>query len=404
MEEPNLDGNTQPAATSAPQSTPESSIIKTVIIVGLISGLIGGFAGSRLSGTVGDGTRQSGNQNQNITLTEQSAVTDVVKQASPAVVSIVVTKDLSRVPGFGGTEYPFFFGRQNLPSGPQQVGAGSGFFISADGTIVTNKHVVSDERAGYTVLTSDNQRYEAKVLALDPRNDLALLKIEIKDASYLKLADTTNLQVGQTVIAIGNSLGQYQNTVTTGVVSGIGRSITAGGGSEGIEQLEGVIQTDAAINPGNSGGPLLNIAGQVIGVNTAIDREGQSVGFAIPAKDVDQAVRSFQKSGKITRPTLGVRYVVITKELAQREQLPKDYGALIIRGDTPTSLAVIPGSPADKAGLKENDIILELNGTKIDEQNTLSKLIKNLEAGATITLKIYRQGAEMTVSATLSDE
>ena len=169
------------------------------------------------------------------------------------------------------------------------------------------------------------------------------------------MSDSSLIQIGQQVVAIGNSLGQYQNTVTTGVVSGIGRSITAGGAG-GFESLEGVIQTDAAINPGNSGGPLLNTAGQVVGINTAVDLNGQAVGFAIPSNDAQKALDSFRKLGKIIRPFIGVRYIMITKALAETEALPKDFGALLVRGDS-ADFAVIPGSPADKAGLLENDII-----------------------------------------------
>ena len=344
---------------------------------------------------------------QSIILNEESATTEVVKKTSPAVVSIVVSKDLSKIPGYGRNPFendfffPFYQQPQQTPSEPniQQVGAGTGFFISSDGLILTNKHVVSDEQASYTVITSDGASLDAKVLARDPVNDLAIVKVEIKNAPKLELADSANLQIGQRVIAIGNSLGQYQNTVTTGVISGIGRSITAGG-SGSSEQLEGVIQTDAAINPGNSGGPLLDVTGQVIGINTAIDRQGQLVGFAIPANDVAKAVASFQKKGKITRPVLGIRYVLITPSLAKQENLPKDYGALIVRGQ---DAAVVPGSPADKAGLKENDIILQVNDTKIDSKNSLTKILKNFNAADIIFLTVYRDGKELKLAVTLGE-
>lgn len=342
---------------------------------------------------------------QSVIVNEESATIEVVKKASPAVVSIVISKDLSKIPGYGrspfGSDFYFPFDQQQAPSEPnvQQVGAGTGFFITSDGLIITNKHVVSDEQASYTVITSDGASLDAKVLARDPVNDLAIVKVEIKNAPNLELTDSSGLEIGQRVIAIGNSLGQYQNTVTTGVVSGIGRSITAGG-SGSSEQLEGVIQTDAAINPGNSGGPLLDVTGQVIGINTAIDRQGQLVGFAIPANDAAKAVASFQKKGKITRPVLGIRYVLITPSLAKQENLPKDYGALIVRGQ---DVAVVPGSPAEKAGLKENDIILKLNDAKIDSKNSLTKALKDFNAGDIIFLTVYRDGKEQKLAVTLGE-
>ncbi len=351
--------------------------------------------------------------NQKITLSEDSAVIDVVKKASPAVVSIVISKDLSKIPGYGINPFyddpffNFFYGSQQQPksSAPniQQIGAGSGFFVSSDGLILTNKHVVSDDSASYTVLTQDGKKFEAKVLAKDPVNDLAIVKIETSNQPFLNLADSASIQIGQRVVAIGNSLGQYQNTVTTGIVSGIGRKITAGNERGGSENLSGVIQTDAAINPGNSGGPLLNLSGEVIGINTAIDQQGQLVGFAIPANDANKSLTAFKKNGKITRPFLGVRYITLTPEIARQENLPKDYGALILRGQTMTDFAIIPGSPADKAGLVENDIILEINGQKVDEDHLLSDLLKDANVGDTVVLKIYHKGEEKTVSVVLGE-
>jgi len=388
------------------------TLLVGVALVSLIFGALGGAVGADLLLRLPQIQKYLpvGAQNQaleqKVTLTEDSAIIDVVNQASPAVVSIVISKDLNKTRTFGFDPFaPFFgFGQQAGSSSPnvQQVGAGSGFFVSSDGLILTNKHVVSDEQASYTVVTNDGKRYDATVLSRDPINDLAIIKIDIKDAPYLKLADSSQLRIGQRVIAIGNSLGEYQNTVTTGIISGIGRSITAGS-TDGSEQLSGVIQTDAAINPGNSGGPLLNTAGQVVGINTAIDEQGQLVGFALPAEDAAKALESFNKFGKITRPFLGVRYVMITADMAKNENLPKDSGALILRGRNMTDFAVIPGSPADKAGLVENDIILEVNGKKLDENNTLSNALKNSQVGDQVVLKIYHKGEEKTVNATLGE-
>jgi serine protease Do len=392
-------------------------MLAAIVFLSFASGIAGGVLGmSALSNSprLANFLNQQGvpTIQQQVILQEDSAVVDVVKRSSPAVVSIVISKDLNKIPGFGINPFefdpfsPFFSVPNRTPSSEpnvQQVGAGSGFFVSADGLILTNKHVVSDEQATYTVLTNDGTSYQATVLTRDPVNDLAIVKVDIQDAPTLSLADSAQLEIGQRVIAIGNSLGQYQNTVTTGVVSGIGRSIVAGGTEGGVEALEGVIQTDAAINPGNSGGPLLNSLGQVIGINTAVDREGQLVGFAIPSNDAQKALDSFRKTGRITRPFLGIRYVMITPALAEQEHLPKDYGALIIRGQSAADVPVVPGSAADKAGLKENDIILEVNGQKVEQSATLSKFLKQFQPGDVVRLKVHSQGQERDVNVTLGE-
>ncbi len=343
---------------------------------------------------------------------ENSAVVDVVKKTSPAVVSIIISKDLNKVPGYSTSPYdlgpfgfdPFFQNRNQDSNTPnvQEVGGGSGFIISDDGLIMTNKHVVEDTNATYTVLTNDGKKYDATVLSRDPVNDLALVKINASNLPTVPLGDSSNLEIGQRVIAIGNSLGQYQNTVTTGVVSGIGRTITAGG-STGSEQLEGVIQTDAAINPGNSGGPLLDIGGSVIGINTAIDAQGQLVGFAIPVNDIKKVVESFKKFGRIVKPFLGVRYVLVNSSIKEENKLSVDYGALILSGGTVGNPAVVVGSAADKAGLRENDIILEINGTKVDQEHSLAGLLKNYVPGDQVSMKVLSRGEEKTVTVTLGE-
>ncbi len=379
-----------------------------VVVLALLAGVVGGMYGALdlaqrpfFQNIFGNGP-QGSNFSQTVTVTEDSAVTNVVSEAGPAVVSIVISKDISGDLNFDS--FGFFGIPESLPSQPniQEVGAGSGFFVSSDGWIMTNKHVVLDETATYTVVTKDGESYQAKVMARDPSNDIALLKIEIQDAPYLRFADSDSLQLGQGVVAIGNSLGQYQNTVTFGIISGVGRSIRAGGG--GIsELLEGVIQTDAAINQGNSGGPLLNLAGSVVGINTAVDISGQSIGFAIPANDARIAFDSYQQNGKILRPYLGVRYIMITQAMAKTEQLPKDFGALIVRGSGPTDFGVLPGSPGDKAGLRENDIILELGGQRLDEDNSLARALRKFSPGERVPAKIYRDGSEQTVTIEIGE-
>lgn len=390
-------------------------ITTIIVILSIISGALGGGASVLYLSRQPELAKWFNAQNlpgvsKQVTLLEENAVIDVVKKSGPGVVSIIVSKDLNSSQGsnsFGFDPFSQFFGRvpqtqNNGQPNIQKVGAGSGFFVTSDGLILTNKHVVADEQASYSVVTSENKTYEAKVVARDPISDLAIVKIDIQNAHALELADSSKLSVGQKVVAIGYSLGQYQNTVTTGVVSGIGRSITAGS-NEGSETLEGVIQTDAAINPGNSGGPLLNVDGQVIGINTAIDREGQSVGFAIPSNDSKTAVDSYKSGGKISRPYLGVRYVMLTDEISKQKGLSVTKGALIVRGDTLNETAVLSGSPADKAGLVENDVILEVDAEKVGDSRSLAGLLKNKKVGDIVTLRILHDKNEKSVRVTLEE-
>lgn len=402
-------------------------IISSVIIVSLlVGGIVGGLAGiwtvanynSIMSFLGIDGSflgLKKPSPDKTVHIEIESAITEVVEQASPAVVSIIVTKDLPKIERFYINPFsddPFFrqfFGDDFLIPQERQkgfekreIGGGTGFIVSADGLIVTNKHVVLDEEAEYTVLTNDENKYKAEVLARDPINDLAILKIEKNGLPTLELGDSSNLKLGQTVIAIGNALGEYRNTVSTGVISGLSRSITAGGGGF-FEQLSGVIQTDAAINPGNSGGPLLDLTGRVIGVNTAIATGAENIGFAIAINDAKKIIESVKEHGRIVRPFLGVRYILIDEEIASENNLDIDYGALIIRGEKRSELAIVPGSPADKAGLVENDIILEVNGQKVDKNNSLAKLLFQYSVGEEIELKILHRGEEKTIKVILDE-
>lgn len=376
-------------------------LLGVVVLLSFLFGIAGSFFGSSLAengfsiNSVGD--------IRTVEVDENSAVVDVVKESSPAVVSIIISKDLNKIPGFSTSPFDFgpfsfdpFFQNRNQDDSPniQQIGGGSGFIITEDGLIMTNKHVVEDTTATYTVLMNDGKKYDATVLSRDPVNDIALVKIDGKNLPTLPLGDSSDLDIGQKVIAIGNSLGQYQNTVTTGVVSGIGRTITASGGTSGSEQLEGVIQTDAAINPGNSGGPLLDIGGSVIGINTAIDSQGQLVGFAIPVNDAKKDWESFKKFGKIVKPFLGVRYVMINQTIKEENDLNVDYGALIVSSGTLANPAVVPGSAADNAGLREGDIILEINGTRVDNEHSLAGILKNFNPGDQVNMKILSRGGE----------
>jgi len=229
-------------------------------------------------------------------------------------------------------------------------------------------------------------------LARDPAHDLAILKIDAQNLPTVELGDSDSIQVGQSAIAIGNALGEFRNTVSVGVISGLARTVTAGGGNF-VEDLTNLIQTDASINPGNSGGPLLNIAGQVIGVNTAVAQGAQGIGFAIPINELKQSIDSVKQNGKIVRPWLGVRYVMLNETIAKQNNLSISQGALIVRGDTRTDLAVVPGSPADKAGLVENDIILAVDGKTLDDKNNnLADIVAAHKPGDEVTLKIWHKG------------
>lgn len=349
--------------------------------------------------------------------TQESLVEGAVKKTNPSVVSIVISKEVPKyetyydnTDPFGGSD-PFGFNfpgfnfqipmqRQNGTE-KKDIGGGSGFFVSDDGLIVTNRHVVDDKTAEYTVFTNDGKKHPAKVVARDSVLDVALIKIDGSGYSYLDLGNSDALQLGQSVVAIGNALGQFRNSVSVGVVSGLSRSITAGDGSGQSESLSNVIQTDAAINPGNSGGPLLDLSGKVVGVNVAIVQGSENIGFSLPINSIKSVISSVKSTGKIVRPYLGLRYVLVTPELKDKNNLKVDYGVLVQRGKTDSDLAVIPGSPADKAGVVENDIILEVDGVKLDTEHDLATIIRGKNVGDSISLKILDKGQEKTVTVKL---
>ena len=350
--------------------------------------------------------------------TMESQIVNVVEDTNPAIVSIVITKDVPIIEQyyenfdpFGNDFFNDFFGGNGFDfripkykekgTEKKEVGGGSGFFVSSDGLLVTNRHVVSDKDAEYTVLTNDGEKYNAKVLARDSTFDIAVLKVKGKDFSHLEFGNSDLLKPGQTVIAIGNALAEFHNSVSVGVVSGLSRSIVAGDLSGHSELLEGVIQTDAAINPGNSGGPLLDISGKVIGVNVAVQRGAENIGFALPSNTVKSIIDSVEKYGEIVRPYLGVRYMQITERLKEKNNLSVDYGALVVRGETMEDLAVVPGSPADKAGIVENDIILEVDGVKIKQGKSLASIIRQKQVDQKVVLKILHKGEEKEVEVML---
>lgn len=336
---------------------------------------------------------------------EDGLVTAIVEDNSPAVVSIIITKDVPKLDSFFNDPFfeQFYFGPRNTEpeTETQKIGGGTGFIVDSSGYIITNKHVVDDDKANYTVMLNDGADYEAEILARDDLLDVAILKIDKNDLPTVSLGNSDNLKIGQTVIAIGNSLGEFSNTVSKGIVSGLKRQVEAGNSLGQTEILDEVIQTDAAINPGNSGGPLFDLTGKVIGINVAMASGAENIGFTIPINQVKDIYQSVKETGKIVRPYLGIRYIVINDKIQEMNGLLVNYGALILRGNQRSDLAVIPGSPADKAGLKEYDIILEIDGEKIDQESSLAKIIRKKKVGDKVELKVLSKGEEKQMEVTL---
>jgi serine protease Do len=314
-------------------------------------------------------------------------IANVASKVSASVVSIVTESSARTYFGYSTT----------------QESAGTGIIISGDGYIMTNKHVVSSTTKSIQVVAADGTTYkDVSFVGSDPNNDVSFIKIKgVKDLKAVTLGDSSAMKVGQKVVAIGNALGEYQNTVTTGIISALGRPVTAGDstGSE-TEQLENLIQTDAAINSGNSGGPLVNLSGEVIGMNTAVASDAQGIGFAIPINDVKGMVKTLLASGKVEKPYIGVRYISITPDVASEYNLSVKNGAYIVSGNGQD--AVVSGSPADKAGLKEKDIITKVDGTNVDSTHPFASLVAQHSVGDKVTLTYLRDGKQATVTVTLA--
>lgn len=370
--------------------------ISLIIILSLVFGIIGGGGGVYLLLTKGGNLLktflkdQSGSIPTTITqklkLEESSKVIDAVEKVNPSVVSIIATAEVA---GFFNTT-------------STERSAGTGFIVTSDGLIMTNKHVVSNASAKYMVYLNSGKSYAATIQAADPFNDLAVIKIEAKDLPVVDFGNPDDMKNGQTVIAIGNALGEFQNTVTTGILSAKERTITATDAS-GLsqEKLEGLLQTDAAINSGNSGGPLLNLEGQVIGINVAVAQQAENIGFAIPSTLAQSAMESIKRTGKIIRPYMGVRYVSLNPEISKSNNISVDYGAYIYTA-TLSQPAVIPGSPADQAGIKQGDIITAVNGEKIDATHSLTRLMQKYQPDDEIEITYLRDGQENKVKIKLS--
>ena len=364
--------------TTTTQSSPSLVVIVTLLVVGLVGGL-GGSALYNRYVPIQDRAKQS-------ILLESSAIIDVAKKTSPSVVSIT-----SQSTGVN------FFGYSTA-----QVGAGTGMVVTSDGLILTNNHVVADGTS-FSVFTSNGHEYkDAKIVARDINRDIAFLRINASGLKPIVLGDSSQVVVGQEVVAIGNALGQYQNTVTHGIISGLGRPVVAGDqGGGNSESLQDLLQTDAAINPGNSGGPLVDLDGQVIGMNTAIAGSAQNIGFAIPASEIKPEIDSVKAQGKIVQPYLGVHYVSITPEFASANNLSVNDGAYV--SGSGQDAAVISGSPADKAGLKDGDIITKVAGTSLDANHSLTSLIGQHKVGETVALTVLRDGKTQTINVTLAE-
>ncbi len=370
-----------------------------LVMVCASAGFGGGYLGSQSRGQSNTGTSSINKENQKTVLSESELISAIAKKSAPSVVSVDVT-------GQSAPQLDFF----GFTTTQQQESAGTGLIVSDDGYILTNRHVVPAGSTSVSVTLSDGTKFEnvdviGRTGASDPL-DAAFLKIKDLKGKKLQKAtigDSSKVQVGDKVVAIGNALGQFQNTVTSGIISGFGRNVRAGdsSGSGGSEALQNLFQTDAAINEGNSGGPLLNIDGQVIGINTAIaGGSAQNIGFSIPVNDLQSLIKSVLTKGKLEHPYLGVRYIALTDDYAVQNNLSTKRGAYITPSQSGQP-SIVPGSPAAKAGLKEKDIITKIDGTTVDEKNSLTSLIGRKSVGDQATLTVVRDGKEQAIKVTL---
>lgn len=334
--------------------------------------------------------------NQRI-LTEENVVTEVAERVSPAVVTVTFNKQTPVMEQYFLDPFGMFGGRR--PTGEtesEQVDIGSGFIVDKSGLVVTNKHVVSmGSPSDYKVVLKDDSEHQVEKIWRDPINDLAILKVSGDGFSAIEMGDSESIKVGNFVIAIGTALGEFRHTVTTGVVSGLGRGITAGDGFSGAEKLDNVIQTDAAINPGNSGGPLLNSAGQVIGVNVAVSQSANNIGFALPINVVKSSLEIFNTTGQFDRAFFGVRYQMVNKEQGILNNIPA--GAYVVD--------VLDNSSADAAGIEKGDIITKFDGMRVEDvENGLAELIGKKRIGDKIEVEVYRDKETKTFQVELKGE
>ena len=342
---------------------------------------------------------------------QEGMVIAAVEQSMPSVVSVIVKKfsnDIYEQYFEGGLLeiIPYYEIKEGEDNVLEQIGAGTGFIVSEEGLVITNKHVVEDEDAVYSILTNDGEEYDVEILSQNPAQDIAILKIlNAEGVSFqpLKLGDSSSIKLGQTAIAIGNALGMYQNTVSVGVISGLQRDVLAQGNNGAYEKLEDIIQTDAAINSGNSGGPLLNSKGEVIAINTAVSLDGENIGFAIPINKAKKDLAQVEAEGKISYPFIGIRYLTLDEDYSEELGLSVDYGAYIVEQEEGDEPSVVKNSPAEKVGLQEKDIILEVDGQQVNQDNNLVNILQNYLPGDTLNLKVLRGENNINVELILAD-
>lgn len=354
-----------------------------LVLMSFFGGILGGFLGVGLL----DGVLFDSRSSREVVLEESSVIIDTVEELEPSVVSIESE----------GATRTDIFGREF--EGSER--AGSGVIVSSDGIVLTNRHVVPGDSA-VSITTSDGEVYDdVEVIDRDPFIDIAYLQLEGKGFEAAEIGDADQVEVGQRVIAIGYALGEFRNTVTSGIISGIGRPVVARGNNLETERLQGLFQTDAAINQGNSGGPLSNIEGQVIGINTAVAGNAEGIGFAIPINQITAGLESIREEGRLIKPYLGVQYIMLTPSVAEEENLDITEGAYLL--DTPGESPVLADSPAQAAGLQAGDIIVAVEGTEITQEYSLATALTQYQAGEEIELTYVRGGQEETVSLELGE-
>ena len=386
-----------------------------LILIVLISAVIGGvialylnpdtysFLGEpAVQHNLGDQNQEQISQPYLPQTTTEERITQIGEEYVDSIVAIVAKKDLPTFEQCFISPFPGFSIPDQCPTGSTestQTGSGSGFVV-ADNIILTNKHVVADRDAQYSVITYENKTLDAEVITRDPIEDLALLRVDNLNLESVQLGDSDNITVGQIVVAVGNALGQFENSFSFGIISGLKRTIIASNGLGGRnDTLQEIIQTDAAINPGNSGGPLFNLSGDVIGVNVAYAAQANSISFAVPINRIKKTLQQVIETGKVEYPFLGISYISISSQVKEEYDLPLDNGAFII-SETGTP-AILRDSSAQKAGLQNRDIITHINNTPIDKNNPLSSVLRNFSVGDQVQLRVHRQGDSLTLTATL---
>jgi serine protease Do len=377
-----------------------------LVLLFVAATLLSGFGGAWLEMRYNQNGLGSLNGQKKIVTSQSQLISQIAKTVGPSVVSVNVAITSSSSPATD----PFGLFGFSQPQPQQQQAAGTGIIISSSGLVVTNRHVVPDGTTQVSVTLSDGT--ELKNVSVIGRTsssdslDVAILKINDTQGHKLTpavIGDSSTVQVGDNVVAIGNALGQFQNTVTSGIISGYGRSVQAGdsSGTAASENLDNLFQTDAAINEGNSGGPLVNLNGQVIGINTATAGNAQNIGFAISINDVRGLIDQVIKTGKFARPYMGVRYIPLTADVASTYGLSVQNGAFITPSNDPANPSVLSGGPADQAGLKERDVITAVGGTKIDQTHSLTSLLDSHQPGDKVVLTVLRGSQTLHIGVML---